>query len=451
MLFSVASVLFSCGNIINETVLAHDENSHSIDEDDNSGIVFTEMNRIFSTSGDIRIEKTGDEGYCIAGTVDEETSDNVWFSVIGKNGILKNETILRSGYDDRVRRVKVLDNENIIIFADRYYDNGDIDLIIAKVNRKTGIIWDYCFGDESKNRIFDVTVADDGGMLITGLSYYQLLGTMQYITFALKVDDSGRSVWKKDYRSLFSVFMPSEIRKTGQGVYLVSGLCLNRLTNKFKTFFTRIDGEGNVISSVFINVAGKHTMLIGTSIGENNDFTGIISLTGGSYADGIVIAGFDDRLNVLYLKEYCFPDFNVRGKYIRGSDGGIIVAGMLNNNAGNGLYFLRLSSRGIIQDLAIKNYDSDDYDLSDVYFNAEESDDGLIYLCRYNNINTSFPDGRLFLDRFKPISFYRSSVNEISRSAETEVIDYETGAVELQSEGSSLMEKGRASLSFVQN
>jgi hypothetical protein len=31
-------------------------------------------------------------------------------------------------------------------------------------------------------------------------------------------------------------------------------------------------------------------MLIGTSIGENNDFTGIISLTGGSYADGIVIA-----------------------------------------------------------------------------------------------------------------------------------------------------------------
>ena len=124
---------------------------------------------------------------------------------------------------------------------------------------------------------------------------------------------------------------------------------------------------------------------------------------------------------------------------------------MLNNNAGNGLYFLRLSSRGIIQDLAIKNYDSDDYDLSDVYFNAEESDDGLIYLCRYNNIKTSFPDGRLFLDRFKPISFYRSSVNEISRSAETEVIDYETGAVELQSEGSSLMEKGRASLSFVQN
>ena len=57
MLFSVASVLFSCGNIINETVLAHDENSHSIDEDDNSGIVFTEMNRIFSTSGDIRIKK----------------------------------------------------------------------------------------------------------------------------------------------------------------------------------------------------------------------------------------------------------------------------------------------------------------------------------------------------------------------------------------------------------
>jgi hypothetical protein len=35
----------------------------------------------------------------------------------------------------------VLDNENIIIFADRYYDNGDIDLIFAKVNRKTGIIW----------------------------------------------------------------------------------------------------------------------------------------------------------------------------------------------------------------------------------------------------------------------------------------------------------------------
>jgi hypothetical protein len=80
-------------------------------------------------------------------------------------------------------------------------------------------------------------------MLITGLSYYQLLGTMQYITFSLKVDDSGRSVWKKDYRSLFSVFMPSEIRKTGRECTWFQGFALNRLTNKFKTFFTRIDGR----------------------------------------------------------------------------------------------------------------------------------------------------------------------------------------------------------------
>ena len=91
------SVLVSCGNIINENVLSETdssvtaENSVTIDENENSGIVFKELNRKFSTSGDIRIEKTAGEGYYIAGTVVEDIADNVWFSIIDNKGNFKNE------------------------------------------------------------------------------------------------------------------------------------------------------------------------------------------------------------------------------------------------------------------------------------------------------------------------------------------------------------------------
>gem|GEM_PF-6687252 len=443
--------LCSCGNVINETVLSHSDDPVIINDDEYSGIVFTEMNRNFSVSGDIRIEKSVDQGYYIAGTVVEETADNVWFSLIDKNGNFKNEAFLRSSYDDRVRRVKVLDSENLIIYADRYYEDGDIDFIIAKVNRKTGIIWDYCFGDEIKNRVFDITVTDDGGTLITGLSYYQLLGFMHYITFTMKIDSNGKSLWRKDYRSLFSVFMPSEIRDAGNGEYLVSGLCLNRITNKFKTFFTRINSSGDVLSSIFINAAGMHTMLIGTSVRENDGFTGVISLTGGFYADSIVVACFNREMNIQILREYSLPDLNVRGKYIKGADGSIVIAGMLNNEAGNGLYFLRLSEQGVIQNLTTKYYDADQYDLSDVYFNTVETDEGLLYLCRYNNSTGSLEDGRVFLDRIHPDNKYKSILSRGDSMLNADSTDYETGGVELETGDSSLMEKGGAELSFIIN
>jgi hypothetical protein len=384
----------------------------------------------------------------LAGTVVEETAENVWFSLIDKNGRLKNEAVLRSGCNDRVRRVKVLDNENLIIYADRYYEDGDIDFIIVKVNRNTGIVWDYCFGDETKNRIFDVISTDDGGTVLTGLSYYQLLGIMRYITFIMKIDSSGRSVWKKDYRSLFSVFMPSEISDTGNGEYLVSGFCLNRITNKFKTFFTRLDNAGYVISSKYINAPGMHSMLIGTSLADNNGFTGIISLTGGSDANSIVSVRFDNVMNIQAVHEYSFPDLNVRGKYIRGIDGSIIVAGMLNNTAGNGLYFLRLSKLGIIQTLATKHYNISEYDLADVYFNTAESDGGVLYLCRYNNSSASFTDGRLFLDRVQLDNSNISALSKVSRAIDAETDNFETGGVDLETGDSSLMEKGEAQLSF---
>ncbi len=450
MLFCTAA-LGSCGNNINENVLSPSDNPVIINDDEFSGIVFTEMNRNFSDTGDIRIEKSGDEGYYIAGTVAEDTADNVWFSLIDKKGNLKKEAFLRSVYDDRVRRVKVPDSENLILYADRYYEDGDIDFIIAKVNRHTGIVWDYCFGDETKNRVFDITGTDDGGTLITGLSYYQLLGFMHYTTFIMKIDSDGKSLWRKDYRSLFSVFMPSEIRDAGNGEYLVSGLCLNRITNKFKTFFTRLDISGDVLSSIFINAAGMHTMLIGTSANEDGGFTGVISLTGGIYADSIAVARFDKEMNIQFLKEYSLPDINVRGKYIKGGQDGIVIAGMLNNEAGNGLYFLRLSDQGVIQNLTTKYYDEDQYNITDVYFNSEETDEGLLYLCRYNNNAGPLQYGRLFLDRIHPDHIYKSNLSRGNSTANADSTDYETGGVELETGDSSLMEKGGAGLSFIIN
>lgn len=444
-------MLLSCGNLLNESVL---ENADQESDYVNGKIVFTELNRSFSSSSDIRIDNTGEKDIYVAGSVAGESAgdtENIWYAFIDSKGRVKNEALLMSGYNDRIRKTRTIDSDNIVIYADRYYDSGDIDFIIALVNRNTGIVWDYCFGNSMKNRVFDVVEAAGGGTIITGMTYYKELGVMIYITFIMKINDSGAVIWEKNYRSLFSVFMPSEIRRISDEEYLLSGLCLNRLTNKFRTFFARIGKNGDVISCRYINAAGTHTMLMGTVIDSGGGFTGVISLTGSVNSDGIVIASYDREMNFLSAREYFFTGLNVRGKLINGSAGSFIVAGMLNSEAGNGLYFLRFSGNGILMEMDTKYYDSDKYNISDIYFDTQELDDGLLYLCRYTGNTWSYDDGRLFLDRFNFSRSKNISTASESKGLTVSAINFETGSVELNPDGLSLEEKGSAELEFVLN
>lgn len=449
LLLAQLLAVLSCGNLINDNVFGE-----STDLDDGKGIGFAELDRSFSDSGDVRIERVDDKGYYITGSVADdsaETTDNVWFALLQQNGNLSCRSLLRSGYDDRVRRAIVLDKENLLIFADRYYIDGDVDFIVVKVNRTNGIIWDYCFGNDKKNRVFDASPASDGGTVITGMSYYQGLLGMNYITFVKKLDANGTPLWEKNYSSLFSVIMPYEIKQTGKDEYFVSGVCLNRDTNKFKTFFSRINSAGEILASRYINAVGRHSMLIGTVPGTDGGFAGIISLTGTGDSDSIVFASFDREMNLLSVREFSFSGFNVRGRLVRGLGGGFIVAGLLNNNAGNGLYFLRFSGDGILKSLNTKYYDKDIYDLSEISMNSVEDENGILYICKYSNSIHSLSEGKSFIDKVNLNQSDKSSVSVTSRSTLADISEYETGEVKLTSDALSLGDEIEAGLVFTMN
>ncbi|HOP64445.1 MAG TPA: hypothetical protein PK358_02830 [Spirochaetota bacterium] len=446
--------ILSCGNLINETALNDDAARPS----SAGGFGFTELEKSYSLSGEIRIEKIDSENYYMAGSVTGESStdvDNVWFSSISNKGEFFKGGFLVSDYDDRVRRVKVLDSKNVIIFADRYYESGDIDFIIVKYNRNKGVLWDYCFGNDKKNRIFDATETVDGGIVVTGMSYYSVLGAMSYITFIMKIDANGNLVWEKNYKSYFSVFMPSEIHRIGEEEYIVSGLCLNALTYKFRTFFARMDSSGNILSSMYINAINRHSMLAGSVVREDDGMTAVISLVGSSDSDVLAVINFDSDMNVLSTREFSFPDLNVRGKIVRGEDEDIIVAGMLNSTAGNGLYFLKLTEEGVIKSLNTKIYDSEIYDIYDVYFGSAEDENGIIYMCKYSNSVYSSADGKVFLDSFNfgqsDKNYSRETLLTKGETLYAESTEYETGDVELDSDTIVVEEKGEADLVLVVN
>ncbi len=439
-----ALVLLSCGNLLNDSMLDKSENS-------DGGVVFTELNRSFSDSGNILIEKSSDSGYLMAGSVlDGSTADsaNIWFSLTDRKGKSAKEGVLASSYNDSVRGIRILDSDNYMIFADRYYDDGDIDFIIIYMNRYKGILWDYCLGDSMKNRVYDMTVSNDGNLLIAGMSYYKESGQMYYIPFMIKMDMNGNIIWKKNYNTLLYYLMPLSITSIGSDEYIVSGNCLSSSAGKFRTFFSRINGSGDLLSSVYINAISKHSLLVGVSKTSVGGFTGIIYVRGTSGSDLLVFADYDSSLNLTATKEFSFSGFNLRGKYIRGLNGDIIIAGLLDASAGNGLYFLRFSSNGIIKSLETKYYDEIKYDLADMYFSSVEVDDGILYLCRYTD--TGYDPGveGWFMDRFRfsQQPSYVSKSNSAVRVSPANSEIYETGEVILEEGSSDLYEKGGTEL-----
>lgn len=437
-------VLLSCGNLLNDSML---DDSDSGDE----GIVFAELNRTFSDAGNIIIEKSNDRGYLMAGSVIDGTSAdsaNIWFPMADRNGKPTKEVVLASSYNDCVRGIRVLDSDNYIIFADRYYTDGDIDFIIIYMNRYNGILWDYCLGDSMKNRVYDMIISNDGNLLIAGMSYYKESGRMYYIPFMLKMDLHGNLLWKKNYSTFFYYLMPLSITSTGNGEFIVSGNCLSSPSGKFRTFFARINGSGDLLSSVYINAVSKHSLLIGVANSSAGGFTGIMYVRGTSGSDVLVLADYDSSLNLKTTKEFSFSGYNLRGKYIRGLNGDIIISGMLNNSAGNGLYFLRLTGDGILKSAEMKFYDESKYDLTDMFSGSDEVEDGVLYLCRYLYGTEELRTEGVFLDSFKYNQQKLSSSKSLAPAGVSTPAgeSYETGEIVLEEGSSDLYEKGGTDL-----
>jgi hypothetical protein len=419
---SIILLLTSCGNLVNDELSENEPVLYP--EADNFGTV---IGGDFSVSGKVRILSAGNGGYFISGTkIGEGGRDKIWLEYIdNKANRMWSAALGNLNTNDRLIRIEVLDSENILIFADRYYtvpDSGVIpeaDVIMIKVNARDGIVWQRCIGNGKKNIIYDTVLTGDGGFLATGITVTKETATDPsfYTPYVIRFSSNGNIIWKKDYNiyyninsnKLFEIIRPSEITDIGSGQYLVSGVALNPNNNKLGAFYSIIDGRlegtsddgvpyggGILLLSAYVKSSDSTISVLG-NIYNDVSIVSVIGLSEAGNPPEYNIIRFDrETLKIKSKKTYQFSNFNLYGMVIRCSADDFILAGMINPSIGRGYYSIRFDMTGILLELQTKYYDASGFDFINIEFTENNENNGLALVSRLNNPE---PAKDLFIDR----------------------------------------------------
>ncbi|PCJ23677.1 MAG: hypothetical protein COA97_11175 [Flavobacteriales bacterium] len=123
-------------------------------------------------------------------------------------------------------------------------DSAQINLF--KIDDSGNVLWDYIFGDPSKEtNSFDIQQTKDGGYIITG--YTTGWGANNIAnSFLLKVDSLGNEEWKKVYSIPSGIYdISSSVDTTNDNGYIISGsVTYNSTGNQSDIFVLRADSLG---------------------------------------------------------------------------------------------------------------------------------------------------------------------------------------------------------------
>jgi hypothetical protein len=454
---AVILILFiftSCGNLVNDELLNESEPLLPDETGSSFGAVLAGR---FSTSGKVLVSSTGGDGYFLSATIkDENDKDNIWLSYIDNNGRTKwSARLQNSGTDDLIRRIEVIDNDNILLFADRFYPaEGNPDIIIAKVNSSSGITWQRCFGSENKNLVYGSLLASDGGFLLTGITGINKTETDPAILkpYVLRLDKNGNVLWKKDYNNLNKIVFPAELISLGNDEYLLSGTTTNPANNKITGFYCVIDGSsesaGKIKKTSYIKLKDADISMLGCiSNGEN--ITSVIAVKSETADEFSVLSMDKKKLKLSSRKSYSFSDFHLQGAVVNEKNDSFLLTGMIKYNKGNGIYAIRFGMDGSIRELQTRYYDDNGYKFITPGFNKSEEDSKITFISRLDNPGVF---KHLFIDRFPVYSSlkYSPSKIEVIISDGTENVD--TGLdeedVEVEAEDSVIAEKANPGLIF---
>jgi hypothetical protein len=386
----------------------------------------------FSASGKVLIRSTGSEGFFLSATIkDENDKDNIWLSYIDNNGKTKWSACLQnSGTDDRIRRIEVIDNDNILLFADRFYP-ADVnpDIIIVKVNSSAGIAWQRCLGSEKKNLVFGSLLASDGGFLLTGITVINKTEADPVIfkPYVLRIDKNGNILWKKDYNKFNKIVIPAELISIGNDEYLLSGTTTNPANNKITGFYSIIDGSsesgGKIKKTRYIKLKDADISMLGCiSNGEN--ITSVIAVKSETVDEFSILSMDKKKLKLSSRKSYSFSDFHLQGAVVNEKNDSFLLAGMIKYIKGKGIYAIRFGMDGSIRELQTKYYDDSGYKFITPGFNKSDEDSNITFISRLDNPGVS---KHLFIDRFRISSLLKSSPSGIVVVIDDGTEDIDTG------------------------
>jgi hypothetical protein len=248
-------------------------------------------------------------------------------------GITFDKTI--GGQEDEIGNAikSTVDGGYIIVGSTKSSGNGSYDGYLVKTDSNGNIEWQKTSGGTSDDYFADVEQTGDGGYIVIGSNRsYNIYGAKNF--WMLKFDKNGKEKWSVSYEDSSNVYIPSKIRITKDGGFIVIGSGKKSYESEINyAWLLRTDSTGELIwSKKFkdgVLCLGLDIILDSNYFGEI--YTLLCYKNGNGYLDDTStwLISVDIYGSVIYQK---FIDISRIASMLQNSDGSIIMIGEENQN-----------------------------------------------------------------------------------------------------------------------
>jgi uncharacterized delta-60 repeat protein len=270
------------------------------------------------------VQQTSDGGYILAGYKYSfgAGGDDFFLIKTDANGnIIWAKTYGGTDYDYAYSVQQTSDGGYIVAGFTRSFGAGYNDIFLIKTDANGNIIWAKTYGGIYTDSATSVQQTSDGGYIVTGSTYS--FGAGGYDIFLIKTDANGNIIWAKTYGGT-NDDRASSVQQTSDGGYIVAGYTRSFGAGGDDFFLIKTDANGNI---QWAKTYGGTNYDVAYSVHQTSDGGYIVAGRTGSWAYNIFLVKTDANGNIQWAKIYGGTFNDVAYSVHQTSDGGYIVAG----------------------------------------------------------------------------------------------------------------------------
>ena len=294
------------------------------------------------------IELTDDGGYIICGSTTSYGVGNhdIYVIKVDSNLALKWSATYGKFSLDRAHGIKPSNDGGYYLAGFMDGGFGIFDLIVMKIDSIGSLIWSNNFGGSDADELRGISVAHDGGIIVSG--YTASFGFGSKDVYLVKFSSEGTKEWEKVIGSSVEDHNYSNIVSSHGNIFL-AGFSINGAF--WDATITKTDSLGNVLWAKRYGGSGLERI---HSILELPD-SGLIvvgqSQSFGSGGDDILVIKTDNEGEVLWSKTYGGINNETAYSIVPTIDEGFTIAGYTNSYGFGGydMFLMHINSTGNLQ------------------------------------------------------------------------------------------------------
>ncbi|MDX2001996.1 MAG: hypothetical protein SFW35_06180 [Chitinophagales bacterium] len=257
------------------------------------------------------------------------------------------KTLALTEYDEAI--AALAEKDGIVITGQTASGEGDMDMLLAKINEKGDTLWVKAIGSQLDERGNAIITAHGGGYLIAGASgvFDMFDPNLPKQLLIAKTDVKGNAVWAKTYPSSQHV-EAKDVKLTGNG-YIVAANASDTSSKLSSIMLLHLNQQGDTLWTQAIGDSSHH--FYANSIEASTDggyvVAGLKRPLGGN-TQGIVLIKVNAQGRIQWQKDYSgrLPQ-EIGGMSLLQNEGYILAGSIFNpENSGNNIYLIKTNEQG---------------------------------------------------------------------------------------------------------